>query len=50
MSLKNKVLLIGDRVAGADLRLHAYLNVNWVAVLNDRPPPAKRKITVAYIP
>ena len=28
----------------------AYLNVNWAAVLNDYRPPAKRKITVAYIP
>jgi NitT/TauT family transport system substrate-binding protein len=30
--------------------LHGYLNVNWAAVLNDYSPPAKRKITVAYIP
>lgn len=30
--------------------LHAYLNVNWAAVLNEYRPPAKRKITVAYIP
>ena len=30
--------------------LHAYMNVNWTAVLNDYRPPAKRKITVAYIP
>ncbi len=30
--------------------LHAYMNVNWPAVLNDYRPPAKRKITVAYIP
>jgi NitT/TauT family transport system substrate-binding protein len=30
--------------------LHAYMNVNWAAVLNDYRPPAKRKITVAYIP
>ncbi|HEX4772611.1 MAG TPA: ABC transporter substrate-binding protein [Bryobacteraceae bacterium] len=30
--------------------VHAYLNVNWAAVLNDYRPPAKRKITVAYIP
>jgi NitT/TauT family transport system substrate-binding protein len=26
------------------------MNVNWAAVLNDYRPPAKRKITVAYIP
>jgi NitT/TauT family transport system substrate-binding protein len=30
--------------------LHAFLNVNWAAVLNDYRPLAKRKITVAYIP
>lgn len=30
--------------------LHAYMNVNWAAVLNDYRPPGKRKITVAYIP
>jgi NitT/TauT family transport system substrate-binding protein len=30
--------------------LHAYMNVNWAAVLNDYRPPARRKITVAYIP
>ncbi|MBV9760901.1 MAG: ABC transporter substrate-binding protein [Acidobacteriaceae bacterium] len=30
--------------------LHAYMNVNWAAVLNGYVPPAKRKIVVAYIP
>src|SRR5271156_4511254 len=30
--------------------LHAWLNVNWAAVLNDYQPPEKRKITVAYLP
>jgi NitT/TauT family transport system substrate-binding protein len=30
--------------------LHAWLNVNWGAELNDYLPVAKRKITVAYIP
>jgi NitT/TauT family transport system substrate-binding protein len=30
--------------------LHAWLNVNWIAVLNDFRPPAQRRITVAYIP
>jgi NitT/TauT family transport system substrate-binding protein len=29
---------------------HAYLNVNWDAVLNSYRPPMKRKIIVAYIP
>jgi NitT/TauT family transport system substrate-binding protein len=30
--------------------LHAYLNVNWAAVLNDYRPLDQRKITVAYLP
>ena len=30
--------------------LHACLNVNWAAVLNQYRPPAERKITVAYLP
>ena len=30
--------------------LHACLNVNWAAVLNDYRPVSKRKVTVAYIP
>ena len=29
---------------------HAYLNVNWAAVLNDYQPVEKQKITVAYLP
>jgi NitT/TauT family transport system substrate-binding protein len=47
---KNKVLFI---VLGWVLlisALHASMNVNWAAVLNDYRPPAQRKITVAYIP
>src|SRR5580704_16440003 len=30
--------------------LHAWLNVNWAAVLNDYRPLDQRKITVAYLP
>src|ERR1700684_2340686 len=30
--------------------LHAWLNVNWAAVLNDYRPIEKRKIIVAYLP
>ncbi len=30
--------------------MHAWLNVNWAAVLNDYRPPSQRKITVAYLP
>ncbi|MEI9970933.1 MAG: ABC transporter substrate-binding protein [Ignavibacteriota bacterium] len=50
MSLKNKVLLFGCGWLVAISALHGYLNVNWASVLNDYRPPAKRKITVAYIP
>jgi NitT/TauT family transport system substrate-binding protein len=30
--------------------LHGYLNVNWVSLLNDYQPVAKRRFNVAYIP
>src|SRR5271168_2256527 len=50
MSFKNKVLLLGLGWLALISVLHGYLNVNWAAVLNDRLPPARRKITVAYIP
>ena len=50
MSLKNKVLLIAFGWLVLISGLHAYLNVNWDAVLNDYRPLAKRKIVVAYIP
>ena len=30
--------------------LHAWLNVSWAEILNDRLPPARRKLNVAYIP
>src|SRR6201999_1187854 len=30
--------------------LHAYLNVNWAVVMNDRLPIEKKKVTVAYLP
>ena len=29
---------------------HAWLNVNWAALLNDYRPPKERKINVAYLP
>jgi hypothetical protein len=29
---------------------HAWLNVNWAEVLNDRLPLERRKLNVAYIP
>src|SRR6204780_5666187 len=50
MSLKSKIALFAVGwlvlISGA----HAYLNVNWGAVLHDYPPIEKRKITVAYLP
>ncbi len=50
MSLKAKILWAAFGwfvlISGA----HAYLNVNWPAVLNAYRPPEKRKIIVAYIP
>ena len=30
--------------------LHGWLNVSWAELLNDRLPPGKRKLNVAYIP
>jgi NitT/TauT family transport system substrate-binding protein len=50
MSVKRKVLLLGIGWVLLISVLHSYLNVNWAAVLNERLPVAKRKITVAYIP
>jgi NitT/TauT family transport system substrate-binding protein len=50
MSLKRKILIYGSGWLLLISAMHAYLNVNWAAVLNDYRPPAKRKITVAYIP
>lgn len=50
MTLKNKLLLFGGGWLVLISALHAYLNVNWPAVLNDYRPSSERKITVAYIP
>src|SRR5580698_5375035 len=50
MSLKRKVVLIAFGWLVLISALHAYLNVNWAAVLNDYRPPDKRKIIVAYLP
>ena len=50
MSLKRKVILLTIGWLALISALHAYLNVNWSAVLNDYRPPERRKITVAYIP
>jgi NitT/TauT family transport system substrate-binding protein len=50
MTSKAKVLLYATCWVALISILHASLNVNWAAVLNDYQPLAKRKITVAYIP
>jgi len=50
MSLKVKVALCVFGWLVFISGLHAYLNVNWAAVLNDYRPLEKRKITVAYLP
>src|ERR1035438_2367358 len=50
MSLKRKIVVFGCGWLVLISALHAYLNVNWPAVLNDYRPAAKRKIIVAYIP
>ena len=50
MSLKSKMLLLVFGWLVLITAMHAWLNVNWAAVLNDYRPPERRKITVAYIP
>lgn len=50
MSFKKRILLLGLAWLVIISALHAYLNVNWGAILNDRLPVEKRKIVVAYIP
>lgn len=50
MSAKRKVLFgLGVWIVLVTAA-HSVLNVNWAALLNDYRAPAKRKITVAYIP
>src|ERR1700735_2014937 len=50
MSLKGKITLGVFGWLLLITGLHAWLNVNWAAVLNDYRPLAQRKITVAYLP
>ncbi len=50
MSLRRKMLVLVFGWLVLITALHAYLNVNWPAVLNDYRPLAQRKITVAYLP
>src|ERR1700723_1402530 len=50
MTPRTKVLLYATCWIVLISILHASLNVNWAAVLNEYQPLAKRKIIVAYIP
>ncbi|WP_348268868.1 ABC transporter substrate-binding protein [Edaphobacter paludis] len=50
MKLRTKILICAIGWLVLVSGLHAYLNVNWAAVLNDYRPIAQRKITVAYLP
>ena len=50
MSPKTKITLFALGWLILISAAHAYLNVNWAAVLNDYQPIEKRKITVAYLP
>jgi NitT/TauT family transport system substrate-binding protein len=50
MQTKTKIIIFGVGWLLLISGLHAYLNVNWAAVLNDYRPTQDRKITVAYLP
>ena len=50
MNLKSKIALAVFGWLILITGMHAWLNVNWAAALNEYRPPEKRKITVAYIP
>jgi NitT/TauT family transport system substrate-binding protein len=50
MTLKNRILLSVFGWLVTITALHASLNVNWPAMLNDYLPVEKRKFNVAFIP
>jgi NitT/TauT family transport system substrate-binding protein len=50
MNESRRILLGTLGWLGAISGLHAWLNVDWAAVLNDTLPEGKRKLNVAYIP
>jgi hypothetical protein len=50
MSLKRKIVIFGCGWLALISALHAYLNVNWAAVLNDYRPSGEAEDHVAYIP
>ena len=50
MTFKRGLLLFAGGWLVIISALHASLNVNWAAVLNEYRPPSERRITVAYLP
>jgi NitT/TauT family transport system substrate-binding protein len=50
MTLKARMLLLMGLWVTAVSGLHAYLNVNWPAMVNDYLPAEQRKFNVAFIP
>jgi len=50
VNLRSRIFWLGGAWLVTITALHAWLNVNWAAVLNDYRSPEKRRITVAYIP
>ncbi len=50
MGLSSRIALSCLVWMGVITGLHGYLNVNWVSLLNDYQPVAKRRFNVAYIP
>src|SRR6202522_3344077 len=50
MQLRTKLMILAVGWLVLISAAHAYLNVNWAAVLNDYRPILQRKITVAYLP
>ncbi len=50
MRLKNRLMIPIFVWLALVSGLHAYLNINWTAIVNDYLPADKRKFTVAYIP
>jgi NitT/TauT family transport system substrate-binding protein len=50
MNFKGRLILVAIGWLVLISGLHAYLNVNWAAVLNEYRPASERKITVAYLP
>ena len=50
MSLRHPIVLLTFGWLALVSGLHAYLNVNWTSLLNDRLPEHKRRLNIAYIP